>query len=75
MEIELKYSPSYSLAIVKLEPNERIRAEAGAMVSMSASVSIETKAEGGLLKSLGRTLLGGESFFRIVFRPARKAAR
>ncbi|MDX9993483.1 MAG: TIGR00266 family protein [Anaerolineales bacterium] len=67
MEIELKYSPSYSLAIVKLEPNERVRAEAGAMVSMSASVSIETKAEGGLLKSLGRTLLGGESFFQNCF--------
>ncbi|PKN95530.1 MAG: TIGR00266 family protein [Chloroflexi bacterium HGW-Chloroflexi-6] len=67
MDIELKYSPSYSLAVVKLSPNERIRAEAGAMVSMSASVNIETKAEGGLFKSLGRALLGGESFFQNFF--------
>jgi uncharacterized protein (TIGR00266 family) len=67
MDIELQYSPSYSLAVVKLAPNERIRAESGAMVSMSATVTIETKAEGGLFKSLGRALLGGESFFQNSF--------
>src|SRR5215207_1213162 len=60
MEIEILHRPSYSLAVAKLTPNERIRAEAGAMVSMSSGVSIETKAEGGLLKSLGRAVLGGE---------------
>jgi uncharacterized protein (AIM24 family) len=67
MDIEVIHRPSYSLAIAKLTPNERIRAEAGAMVSMSSSVSIETKAEGGLLKSLGRAVLGGESFFQNFF--------
>ena len=63
MQVEVKYSPSYSLAIVALGPNEPIRVEAGAMVSMSAGVSLETKAEGGILKSLARSMLGGESFF------------
>jgi len=67
MEIEIMHRPSYSLAVAKLSPNERIRAEAGAMVSMSSGVSIETKAEGGLLKSLGRAVLGGESFFQNFF--------
>ena len=67
MEIEIVYRPSYSLAIAKLTPNERIRAEAGAMVSMSGGVNIETKAEGGILKSLGRAFLGGESFFQNFF--------
>ena len=67
MEIEIMHRPSYSLAVAKLTPNERIRAEAGAMVSMSSSVNIETKAEGGLLKSLGRAVLGGESFFQNFF--------
>jgi len=67
MDIEVIHRPSYSLAIAKLTPNERIRAEAGAMVSMSGGVSIETKAEGGLLKSLGRSVLGGESFFQNFF--------
>jgi uncharacterized protein (TIGR00266 family) len=67
MDIEVIHRPSYSLAIAKLAPNERIRAEAGAMVSMSGGVNIETKAEGGLLKSLGRSVLGGESFFQNFF--------
>ncbi len=67
MEIEIAHRPSYSLAVTKLSPNERIRAEAGAMVSMSSGVAIETKAEGGILKSLGRAVLGGESFFQNFF--------
>jgi uncharacterized protein (TIGR00266 family) len=67
MDIEVIHRPSYSLAIAKLTPNERIRAEAGAMVSMSGGVQIETKAEGGLLKSLGRAMLGAESFFQNFF--------
>src|SRR5512139_100582 len=67
MEIEIMHRPSYSLAVATLTPNERIRAEAGAMVSMSSSVAIETKAEGGILKSLGRAVLGGESFFQNFF--------
>ncbi len=64
MEIEILHRPSYSLAVTKLAPNERIRAEAGAMVSFSQGVEIETKAAGGILKSLGRAMLGGESFFQ-----------
>jgi len=67
MEIEIMHRPSYSLAVARLTPNERIRAEGGAMVSMSSGVNIETKAEGGLLKSLGRAVLGGESFFQNFF--------
>ncbi len=64
MEIDIQFRPSYSLAIVKLAPNERVRADKGSMVSHSAGVEVETKAEGGLFKSLGRSLLGGESFFQ-----------
>ncbi len=64
MNVEISFRPSYSLATIKLNPNERIRAESGAMVGMTPDVTIETKAEGGLFKSLGRSLLGGESFFQ-----------
>jgi uncharacterized protein (TIGR00266 family) len=46
---------------VTLTPNEALRVEGGAMVAMHG-VTMETKAEGGLLKSLTRTL-AGESFF------------
>jgi len=64
MDIEILHRPSYSLAVAKLAANERIRAETGAMVSHSAGVAIETKMQGGLLKSLGRAVLGGESLFQ-----------
>jgi uncharacterized protein (TIGR00266 family) len=64
MEVDIQFRPSYSLAIVKLAAGERIRADSGAMVSHSAGVVVETKAEGGFLKSLGRSVLGGESFFQ-----------
>ncbi|NLF51122.1 MAG: TIGR00266 family protein [Leptolinea sp.] len=64
MDVDIQFRPSYSLAIVQLTSGERIRADSGAMVSHSDSVAVETKAEGGFLKSLGRAVLGGESFFQ-----------
>ncbi len=67
MKVEILYQPSYSLAVVKLDPNEQIRAEAGAMVSMSSGISVETRAEGGFFSSLARSVLGGESFFQNFF--------
>ncbi len=68
MEAEILYRPSYSLALVRLAPNEEIRVETGSMVSMSDGVTIQTQATGGLLKSLARSIAGGESFFQNVFR-------
>lgn len=68
MQTEILYRPSYSLALIKLQPHETIRVEGGAMVSMTAGTSIETKAAGGILKSLARTVLGGETFFMNTFR-------
>ncbi len=68
MNIDLKYRPSYTLGIITLDPDEEIQVESGSMVSMSSEVAIETKARGGLLKSLGRAVLGGESFFQNTYR-------
>ncbi|NPV09686.1 MAG: TIGR00266 family protein [Anaerolineae bacterium] len=68
MQAEILYRPSYSLARVRLEPGEQMRVEAGSMVSMSHGMAIETKMQGGLLKSLARSVLGGESFFVNVYR-------
>ncbi|MDP9296659.1 MAG: TIGR00266 family protein [Actinomycetota bacterium] len=70
MRSEIKYAPSYSLAIVTLDPGESIQAEAGSMVSMSPGIEIETKAKGGLLGGLKRSVLGGESFFLNTFTAA-----
>ena len=63
MQIEIRYQPSYSLALVTLDEGETIRTESGSMVGMSPDLVMETAASGGLLKSLSRSLFGGESFF------------
>jgi len=68
MQVKIEYRPSYSLAVVTLNPGETIQAEAGAMVSMSPGITLETKAAGGLIASLKRSVLGGESFFMNTFR-------
>ena len=68
MQSEVLYRPSYSIAKITLAANESMRAESGSMVGMSAGMSIETKMQGGLLKSLARSVLGGESFFVNTFR-------
>jgi uncharacterized protein (TIGR00266 family) len=67
MQTEILYRPSYSLAVVKLDSHESIQAEGGAMVSMTPNIGVETKARGGVLKSLARSVLGGESFFMNTF--------
>lgn len=68
MRHEVKYQPSYALAMVTLDPGESIQAEAGAMVSMSSTIQMETSARGGVLSGLRRSVLGGESFFINTFR-------
>lgn len=63
MEIQLRHNPSFSVARALLSPNEAIRAESGAMMAMAADTSIDAKVEGGLMKGLKRSVLGGESLF------------
>ena len=67
MEIRVEHRPSYALGIVDLAAGESIRAETGAMVSMSGNVTVESKIQGGLIKSALRKVLGGESFFVNTF--------
>jgi uncharacterized protein (TIGR00266 family) len=67
MQHEIDYGPSYALLTVSLDADESIKAEAGAMVSYSDGIEIETKASGGILGSLKRNVLGGESFFQNTF--------
>lgn len=68
MNHEILYRPSYSLLKVNLGKGESISAEAGAMVSMSSTIEIETKMKGGLFGALKKSVLGGESFFTNNFK-------
>ena len=67
MDYEILHKPSYALARVRLNQGEQLQAEAGAMVSMSDSIKIETSARGGIFGGLRRSVLGGESFFVNTF--------
>ncbi|HNR45795.1 MAG TPA: TIGR00266 family protein [Anaerolineaceae bacterium] len=70
MQIEILYRPSYSVAQVRLNTGEAILAEPGAMVGMSRGIQVETRMRGGLMQSLARAALGGESFFTNTYRAA-----
>jgi uncharacterized protein (TIGR00266 family) len=61
------YRPSFALAHVELAAGESIRTESGAMVGMSAHLQLESKMQGGLLASLGRAMLAGESLFQSTY--------
>jgi uncharacterized protein (TIGR00266 family) len=67
MDIDVKYGPAYALAIVTLDHQEQIEVESGAMVGMSPELEMQTEAKGGFLKSIGRSMFGGESFFLNTF--------
>ena len=67
MDYTIDYGPSYALGIVTLASGESFQAEAGAMVSMSDSIKMTTGARGGVMQSLKRSVLGGESFFINTF--------
>jgi uncharacterized protein (TIGR00266 family) len=67
MDHTIDYRPSFALLTISLDAGESVRAEAGAMVSYSDGVSVETSASGGVLGSLKRSVLGGESFFQNTF--------
>jgi len=68
MKYEILYRPSYSLLKIAMERGELLTAEAGAMVSMSEGINIETTMKGGLFGALKRSVLGGESFFMNTFK-------
>lgn len=68
MEVEIMYRPSYSVGRLTLAANEEVRVEGGSMLAMSPGMGLETAAVGGLLKSLTRSVFGGEKFFMNTFR-------
>ena len=61
MNTEIEFSPSYSLLTVKLEPDEVITAEPGAMVAKQG-VELQTETSGAGVVGGFRRVLGGESF-------------
>ena len=67
MRTELRHNPSFAVARLTLEPGELVRAESGAMMATSAGVSVTSSTQGGMMKGLKRSFLGGESLFVSTF--------
>ncbi|MCM3870049.1 MAG: TIGR00266 family protein [Pyrinomonadaceae bacterium] len=63
---EVLHQPSFSLAVIKLQAEQSIQAEAGAMVSMSANVELQSEMKGGIFGAIKRAA-GGESAFVSTF--------
>jgi uncharacterized protein (TIGR00266 family) len=63
MNYELKYRPSYTLLVARLEAGESITAEAGAMTYMTPNIQMRTHARAGIWDTLKVGVLGGQSFF------------
>jgi uncharacterized protein (TIGR00266 family) len=63
MEAEIRARPAFAHLAVSLQPGERLIAEAGAMASMSSSLELRTRWNGGIVRGLARRFLGGEAIF------------
>src|SRR5436190_12653395 len=63
MDVKIRHAPSFAVARVALGPSEEIRAESGAMMATSIGVGVQASTQGGLMKGLKRSVLGGESLF------------
>ncbi len=67
MRIETRHTPSFGIGRCTLGGGESVKVEAGAMMAMSTGMNLQSKAEGGVFKSLKRAALGGESFFLTTY--------
>ncbi|MEU3274647.1 TIGR00266 family protein [Saccharomonospora sp. NPDC006951] len=63
MQVQLRHQPSFAVARLMLAPGEPAYVEAGAMAATSYGVGVQSQAQGGVMKGLGRAFLGGESLF------------
>lgn len=63
---EIIHQGAFALAIIQLSAEQAISAEAGAMVSMSANVNLDSQMKGGVFGALKRAV-GGESAFVSTF--------
>ncbi len=62
----IEYQGAFALAVIQLQPEQTIAAEAGAMVSMSSNVDLHSELKGGVFGALKRAV-GGESAFVSTF--------
>ncbi len=67
MRYAIEHGPSNSVLEISLDVGEQVVSESGAMAWMSSNIRVQTGARGGVRSSLGRSILGGESFFQNTY--------
>ena len=67
MQFEIENRPVFTTLSVSLGAGETVRAEAGAMVSMSGNVALKAKSSGKGLFGTLKAAVGGESLFASEF--------
>jgi uncharacterized protein (TIGR00266 family) len=63
MDVQVRHTPSFAVVRCTMAGGEAVRAESGAMMATSDGVAVEAKMQGGFMKSIKRSVLGGESLF------------
>src|SRR5882724_3318280 len=61
-QYQVLHQPSFSLAVLQLQAEQSIQAEAGAMVSMSANIELQSQMKGGLFGAIKRAAGGASAF-------------
>lgn len=66
MDYQILYQDSFPAVQAQLAQGEVLKAEFDAMISMSTTVDVEGKLEGGLLGGIGRMIAGEKFFFQTL---------
>lgn len=67
MEAEIRNRPSFANIRLTLAAGDQVIAEADAMASMSATIRMQTRWSGGVIRGVLKRIFGGESMFVNVF--------
>ena len=67
MKVEVRHRPAMAAARCILAPGEELKVESGAMMATSGGVTVQASTQGGVMKGLKRSVLGGESLFISTF--------
>lgn len=67
MQFSIEHGPVFSYLRIRMEQGEQFRAEAGAMIAMSPTISLAAKSSGKGVFGALKAAVGGESLFASLF--------
>ena len=67
MQFSIEHGPVFTFLRVHLDQGEQFRAEAGGMIAMSPTISLEAKSSGKGVFGALKAAVGGESFFASLY--------